>query len=286
MIIKDTSIPDIDSENAHDKKYISDLFSQPAGDLSTDAFKYTSSNRNVDLVIAGCSFTYGVGVDKHESWGALLGGKLELDYVNISNRGWSMIEIVEGVFSHIKRYGNPKYVAVLATQLTRGRDPIDGIEVCSDSSSNPGYREVCTIHLSLSKGPTNKTVAKYSKKPHRVEDTTFSDSYVYRSITAINTLINYCRAANIKMVWGTWDIKSSNLYRFVSTDRDLVHIDLGNYVELPVYIGLDDESYMERYCSAVSHGDLYDIGSDNGAHAGSHYHLHWSDAFYSRLVNI
>lgn len=267
-----------------DKEYISGIFSQRKDATEYHTHNYSNGQKNVDLVVAGCSFTRGVGVEYHETWGENLSSKLGLDYVNISERGWSMANIADGIFSHIRRHGNPKYIAILATELTRGLEPLDTREVRSRSWKGSDARGICTVttKTKLSKD----SVSKYSKQPHFIEDVTFTDAYVYRSILSLNSLIDYCRGAGVILVWGTWDRPSRNLYRLVLADEDLGHIDLGNYIDMPVYGEKTEEPEVVQYCSDDSHVALSNIGSDNGDHSGPHYHLHWAEAFYTKLREL
>ena len=89
------------------------------------------------------------------------------------------------------------------------------------------------------------------------------------------------------MVWGTWDGDSYSLYDLVLADRELDHIDLGNYVRLPIYpVGVNKNTSTLDSCVASTHAGLYDLGLDNGIHAGSHYHAHWAEEFYNKFLSI
>lgn len=281
---EDTCLSHLKKDRHPDREYISEIFSQRKDATLWHTHKYSNGEKHVDLVVAGCSFTHGVGVKYPETWGEVLSSKLNLDYVNISDRGWSMTNIADGIFSHIRKHGNPKYIAILATQLTRGVEPIDIREVQSRSWSGSTTRGVCSVTTATRL--TGDSVSRYSIRPHVIEDVTFSDAYVYRSIVALNSLIDYCRAADIVLVWGTWDRPSRGLYRFVLTDEGLDHIDLGNYVDMPVYGERTEDPEVMQYCSDTSHLELGNIGSDNGDHSGPHYHVHWADLFYLKIKSL
>lgn len=280
----------VDVSNPKTLEYISKVFSQTRGALSLPRFNYSSGiNGNVDLIVAGCSFTHADGVEHEDSWGAVLSRMLNTDYVNISGRGLSMVDIVSSIFDHIRRYGNPKTIAVLATQLTRGVEAVDWVNTRTNTLLT-GMPEVPDVYTISTGGRLNDRdiSTKYARKPYVVEEIVAADSMVHRSLLAINHLIIYCKVANINLVWGTWDESSQNLYRYVQSIRGLDHIDIGEYVELPSYrttvggpIHVDGE-----VCKNPDHFSMQDNGSDLGAHAGPHYHVHWADLFYDKLKSI
>lgn len=281
MSLNETCLPDLDLDNPSSGRYIEDLFAQHRGSLGLPSYKYSNDeSQKVDLIVSGCSFTYGVGVEYSDTWGSRLGSVLGAQYVNISNPGWSMQDIVERIFEQIRKNGNPKYIAVLTPSLTRGREPVDGSNVKLKNNTNSKGRSVFTVNLYADGYDSS---IKYSKRPHALEEVLSPDALIYRSITAINSLISYCKAADIRLVWGTWDIAASNLYKHIKSDPKLDHIDLGGYIDLPTY---SEHSPNAISCFFEHHMGMQNPGSDNGGHAGSHYHAHWADAFYDKLINV
>lgn len=285
-----TPLPGLDLDSPSIRKYISQLFSQiNAGDIEEqEHFKYSSIYKSVDLIVAGCSYTSAEGVDYGDSWGVLLGNKMAVDYVNISQKGWSMVDIVCNIFDQIRIYGNPKTIAVLATELTRGVEAVDWVNTSTTSTEN--YFGVPALHTIRARHKDNDRGihTKYAKRPYVVDEIVFSDSLVHRSLVALNSLIDYCRVANIVLVWGTWDYQSSNLYRFVKTNEDLNYIDLGNYIELPTYQpgAATPPDLGGDQCGEPVHADLLNFGNDGAIHAGPHHHVHWAQMFYDKIKDL
>lgn len=268
-------------------KYICEIFSQQRGS-TWPAYRYTNqTNTSPELIVAGCSFTYGNGVLIEETWGNRLSNLMGVDSVTIGLKGWSMVDIVDGIFSHIRSNGNPKFIAILATELIRGREALDGFNVRSKSFIDQQYPCIRTITMGASASLQDSV--KYSKRPHLIEDIMMRDSYIYRSLAHLNHLILYCKSTGIPLVWGTWDDASSSLFNFVRSNKDLDHIDLGNYVDIPTYpTGANKQNtpLLALSCTIDSHAGLYDLGLDEGVHAGSHYHAHWAEDFYNKFLAI
>ena len=271
-------------------RYIKELFMQSdARELSTPDYKYGNASAGpVDLIVAGCSYTYGSGLAYSESWGIQLANKLNTSYVNISCTGWSMSNIVHSIFNHIRSYGNPKYIAILATELNRGVEAVNWVDNYTNFA-NESYRDnklngVFTI--STNGRINNRDIEyKYARKPYSVDNITSADSLILRSILSLSSLIMYCKAAGISLVWGTWNEPASNFFNHIKNNKNLEFIDLTGYIDLPIYRPgwSNPVSTNGIVCDDPGHAGLLDYGDDDAAHSGSHYHRHWADMFYEAI---
>jgi hypothetical protein len=267
--------------------YTSMLFSQRIDREEWDGSnpKHSEAIEKSDLVIAGCSFTTTVGVEYEKLWGTQLAELLGVSYVNISRIGWSMGAIVSNLLLHLHtRKTKPKYIAVLATELFRFITPVNpaGTNSVHYAVSRPSI-----VNANLTHREDMTVPVKYSKRPHLVEDVVSLDAVFYQSLSAITQLIQYCKASDIKLVWGTWDSTSSEFYREIMQSPDgQLTVDLGNYIELPTYHSGDRRDNLPADChlnDRKRYGDAHHCGTDGGTHAGVHYHSHWAEDFYDSL---
>lgn len=251
-------------------------FSSTHLDLNAVVKHSNPKNSEPDLLVAGCSFTRGAGLDNyHDNWGAKLASLLETDYVNISQDGMSADLLAMYVTSYLYRAKNkPKYVAILVPDLLR---------FCSLEESDNSAADLIVKNIS-DRREYPYLPAKYSKAPHEIEQVITTEYAVHTALRSMSMLIQQCEMLDIQLVWGTWEILSNTLFKSVLALNSAVV--LGNYVNLPFYgragshhvPNLPDTCHLEN-----SHIDHFTMGNDDGAHAGVHYHIHWAEAFYDNL---
>lgn len=236
---------------------------------------------DAELIVAGCSFTAGIGVPEGESWGDRLAEMLNVEnYVNISRKGWNLSEIVSSVIEYIRvAEKKPKYVALLATELTR-------FAVAKRVKRN--QFELDAVSMS-NRSKFTHPPQKYAKHPYVLEDIVDPEVAIYQSLYALNMLINYCEASDIKLVWGTWDPFGSIFFDKVLERNSGSDVYLGNYVALPTYMvqwpldGVPSGCHSEE---AEQYGDAFNFGLDGGNHSGVHHHIHWAEEFHKRLAGV
>jgi len=79
------------------------------------------------ILCAGCSWTYGYGLDAHETYPALLQNKINKKTVNIASSGKDIQHSLWSIFKYIKNY-NADTVILQLTTLDRLTFPINGYE--------------------------------------------------------------------------------------------------------------------------------------------------------------
>lgn len=242
----------------------------------------------VDLIVAGCSFTKAEGVPYELSWGYRLSGLLGVDnYVNISGTGWSTHEYITRMLNFMHEHGNPKYIAVLNTELYRAAMMLN-VEDNSAGDYTPNSVGFSQLTLANRGGPSYKTV-KYSKRPHDLSEVISLDMAAQQSLNSINALIRHCKQNNIKLAWGTWDRSSAEFFEYLASSKELSINYSETYVPLPHYQDKHlNRTVLPETCHLdlkQSNPDIFLAGSDNGLHSGSHYHAHWAEDLYSRLTS-
>lgn len=186
--------------------------------LNNYGYRGPDFKKDIDLVTAGCSVTYGIGVPEEGTWSSILAKKLKLSYVNLSKPGASIEWIVNSLFSYFSEFGNPKNVFVLFPGLLRK-------EIVLNSKYNMSkYVDMEDfIHQGMSddlakgvvsysfQSPNLKDRSLILKRPFPIEQTIPPESAIYRSFRSIRMLETYCNSSNINLVWGTWSDDLANL---------------------------------------------------------------------------
>ena len=240
--------------------------------------KYSNPNNpEPDLLVAGCSFTRGAGLDDYQtSWGVQLSKMLGTDFINISQDGMSTDLIAIYITSYLYRAKNkPKYIALLLPDITR---------FCSLEETHSPF-DLVPRNITDRKGLGCPPV-KYSKAPHEIEQVISLEYAMHITLRSFSFLVQQCELLEIPLVWGTWDVLSGEFYKMILENHS--PIVLGNYIDLPYYfdIGGKHQETLPSICHLEQKEmfkDNFTLGNDKAAHAGVHYHIHWAEAFYASL---
>lgn len=168
---------------------------------------------DADIVIMGCSFSYGVGVPEHMSWGVQVANHFNLPYHNLSSTGRSTPFLIDHLFSYFKNYGHPKILICLFPEPTRMQVYSSPLHVISKNHLNKkshlhkeNLDDAKSITFNATMHISHNLDEKYSKLPHKAEDVIPVETAVAFSMQHIKFLEMYCKAAGIKLIWSTWDI--------------------------------------------------------------------------------
>lgn len=248
---------------------------------------------DADLLVAGCSHSYGVGIDSEYRWGDVLAQRLGLSADNISIPGYSIIDLVETIFTYINTYGAPKHIACLFPDLYRApyimvegttRSQKEGHRLPMVSNQDQSIWLETTHHIDASP-------PSISKKPHVVEEIIPPEHYLYENIKAIKSLETLCDAANINLTWGTWDMDFSLVLKYLGhygyTFKSYVDVEAMKWKR---DIAIGDVYTPSNNSCHVSDYEWFNHGSDNEygidhAHFGAHRHLHYAEKFLDKIKN-
>lgn len=288
--------------------------------LNSSGYRSPEFIKNVDLLVGGCSFTYGMGVPENGVWGSVIADRLGMTYNNISQNAASIPWIVQQLFGYFNQYGNPKTLICLFPTLTRTLFPSNPDILISDY----GYIEESTVSLSGDKSIYNTELSnlaiaserpKYSKRPHNLEDVVSLDFIVQIAMSNIRMLEQYCKSSGIQFLWGSWsesfcsmmekpggllelyefdnyvsmeyelwkdkpDQMASDVF-YVSPESRKICNDTHNKTNCDCHISCHQE-YLDKYPKSFYRGT--DI-LDKHPHFGVHRHIHFAEAFMKRLSN-
>jgi hypothetical protein len=257
--------------------------------LNSSGYRSPEFENNVDLLVAGCSFTYGMGVPENLSWGPTLARLMGVKYNNLSLSGVSIPWIVGQLFAYFNQYGNPKTLVCLFPNLTRTL-------FCSDPEiliSSGGIVEKSTAdheskkslyNVDLTKIIAKRLRPKYSKLPHNLEDVANPDSAVQISMQNIRMLEQYCRSSGIDFYWGSWHHPLCQMIEDQGLSEDY---NFSNYV--PTEHKLWDHSPKPDCHQELmdSCGPAFHIGTDDllgKPHFGVHRHVHIAESFMKEIA--
>jgi hypothetical protein len=252
--------------------------------VNSNGFRGNEIVGNEDLVIAGCSFTFGLGVPEDKIWAVELAKNLNLTYTNLSYPGASIMFIVQLIFKYFKKYGNPKYIICLFPDPYRMCLPY--IENKLESLDNPINEKISHLHL---KGFTNNRIPTYSKLPHMAEHVIPQDVAKWLSIQYIHMLEQYCKSNNIKLIWSSWEntfldeLLKSNVF------NGLIDIESNKWIR-----NTNDhyDMYEKKDCHLElknKYPEIFDRGLDlewgiQHSHWGTHKHIHISEIFQKEFI--
>jgi hypothetical protein len=185
-----------------------------------------------DVVFAGCSFTWGIGVVVDGIWGNILSKSLNTKSYNL---GWSAKStqfIVRNTIAFCKEYGNPKVIFCLFPDFTRIQMKSEATFMRGKLISEGRVGRIEYDILLKGRSPVKDT--KYSKAPHLAEDMIPSEFLFSINLDYIHMLELYCELNNIKLFWGTWDRWQEKYLK-----ENIDSMDFKNYV----YLEQDKWSY-------------------------------------------
>lgn len=258
--------------------------------INSSGYRGPEFESNIDLLVAGCSFTYGMGVPEDATWGANLAKLMNMSYNNLSMNGASVQWIVGQLFAYFGQYGNPKVLVCLFPNFTRSL-------FCSDSeilTDHEGHVEDSTkdidskkslFNVDLSVIPAKNLRPKYSKAPHRLEDVSNVDTAVQISMQNIRMLEQYCRSNGIVFYWGSWNQPTCSIIEYQGLAEEY---NFSHYVptEYTLWDG-DDIPNCHQELSDI-YGPAFYAGTDDllgMPHFGVHRHIHFAECFMKAITN-
>lgn len=281
-----------------------------------------------EVLVSGCSFTNGNALDeKYYAWPYQLEKKLNIKIANLARSGASISGSISRIFDYIKIFGNPKVILCLFPDPFRGYLPNNKNSFISDfpSDKNKNNDEFflddigfVNINCSVDK----YTMPNYSALPHQVQDVLPIEISVFLSIQQIKFLEAYCNAADIKLVYGSWEYDTHNLIQILKNisnnqyfDSYVSVADFGLYTwhndievakrttqftifkdsvwsgskdEIDLRIKMIKEFRDDESCHKyLRDTDLntFHIANDN-RHWGSHSQAHLADYFYEKIKDL
>lgn len=247
---------------------------------------------NVDLLVAGCSQTFGVGVDQQHIWPEVLAEMTQLTHANLAVPGNSVQQIVQSIYAYIRDYGKPNVgVLIVLPGLYRVPMPLRADSTVGKSIVAPDMEVyIQQINLAYAEEGARKTkvIPNYSKKPHNLYELLPYEVAFYHSMMALNSLIQYCKALNVELYISTWEPWTQELFNYIklTSTTQRINLDLSSFFEFENLanfpatlrgVGCHQE---EEYSYE---GNNWELSRDGTGHMGVHQHLHFAESFLQEL---
>lgn len=261
--------------------------------LNSLGYRSPEFDGSADILYAGCSNTFGMGVPEDAIWGSVLAKKLGSSYVNLSKQGASTEWIVKNIFSYINTYGHPKEIYCLFPDLFRVLLPTDK-RILTSQAAGPfkdGDNPNTIIEAQLYGGGVSGLIPEYSRLPHDVRDVLPVNFSIYLYAQSILMLSTYCKSHGIKFIWSTWNIPTSDM--FVELKQKFPE-EYSGFIELDSKKWDNSRSFKNKWDTFEDpdcHLDLEktyglnfyrgtdDVHGVDHVHTGAHKHAHWAESF-------
>ena len=162
---------------------------------------------NINILYAGCSYTYGDGLPEELVWSGMLTSKLKSFYANdnietfsVASSGIAIDSIISNIYKFIHLYGKPNYLFMLLPDLGRKTYFVKK------------HKKYLPIHMALDVFNVKDETAKHVKT-YTVEDSMFYN------FSLIHQLEIFCKMVDIKLVWSFWAQEDKKEYITQSFDN-------------------------------------------------------------------
>jgi hypothetical protein len=248
-----------------------------------------------DILILGCSQTYGTGLPLEFTWGDIFSNRLNKKYALLAEQGDSIQAQVYKAFKYFEEFKNPSIIV--------GTFPMYRIEFPyipgKLGKHNPSKTELTAKDFRITKSFGQKgEPMPIAKMPYDLEEIMPREFYVFYSFMLIQMLEQYCKSNNIIFIWNCYEDQS-----FINYLKENIPNILNNYVQIdsnevfpffdeeydyfPVYDNTcsDECFYFPKYNKNYEYNDIYYRAADaimgkRHGHWGIHSNKHIAELFY------
>lgn len=270
-------------------QHSSNILVDPKTKYKTNALGFRTSEFNSatpNFVFAGCSHTWGWGVDESLIWGNKIAQLKKIESKNLAISNAAITTIIDNLMAYFDKFGKPKILFCLFPSLARmniwtNRDVLVG------RHGFDAVRDTAVPKININ------SLQKYSQRPHKLENIATEEFPTLISLKYILNFEQYCKSNNIVLRYAFWDpddeqtmstLSDSNSYTsYVKSDSQLWTRDgideifnNGETCHLPT---TDLEKYHWK------HGT--DIELSSLPHISAHRHIHYYELFvkeYDRII--
>jgi hypothetical protein len=277
-------------------------------------------NYESEILGAGCSFTFGMGVPEEGIWTQILGKKINKDIINLSSPGWSTKKICDQIIIFCAKYKMPKTIFALFPGFFRGMmvEDIDFYSTTKNMNPKeqhkiPGSNIPLLMQQSFdpmiySDKRNNFIAFEHIKKSDyfepKHENITYMENVlsphqlILDAVDSIYLLEYFCKSHNIDLQWSTWHkpttllmknllkIPNFKLKKYIefSDDNDNYLLEnINNFPHKSCSIG-HSSSLIKHPCWNKGSDHIIDINDNKlpgwPGHPGIHYQIHLAEFFY------
>lgn len=265
--------------------------------LNSLGYRSGEFDGSADILYAGCSNTFGMGVPEEAIWGSVVAKSLGSSYANISKQGASTQWIVKNVFSYISTHGNPKAIYCLFPDIYRLLLATDKRVMSSGGGGplDPKSNANSVIDAQIYGGGVYELVPEYSRLPHDAQDVVPINFSIFLYVQSVLSLALYCKSNNIQFIWSTWNATTSDMFvdlknrypaeydGFVELDSKQWNTSRGPNQLWDIFESKDCHSDLEALYGLNFHRGMDDVHGVEHAHTGIHRHAHWAETFLREI---
>jgi hypothetical protein len=313
----------------YNETLVSDIVDNEIDVFLDDFSEYFKINESKDLLISGCSLTASTGIAPQHTWPALLFDDLKIEYNNIAHSGDSVYGQIMKIYAYIKKFGKPKYIIAIFPNFERMQiinNPYtfrshryDSLYDANIKSGINKWHLVNKFTMNVDRYQNKKNIMKF---PIDAEKVMNQETAIMYSFNAIDALSVYCKEADIKFIWSTWDpfsdaiikqnFKNGKFKEFVTINPDMWMFNdktykdtyykqslLNKFKDSKTPGNLSEHEVVDWYYDNIprrecDHGeyesyDYYETGTDKnngilGSHFGMHRHIHYAKIIYETFI--
>ena len=249
-----------------------------------------------DILMAGCSFTWGAGLHEKHIWPTYIKKMTGQKTANIGVSGGSIHGSVARIFAYIRKFGKPKTIICLFPDafrlylpLVKGRFTNSRVEEREFTSYENIPQGMLIDTGWVNYNPETRTYPQptYSKIPHHTNEVLPAEVAFYLSMQQIHFLEQYCFEANIKLVWATWHYDTYLFFKKIKSIADPTYF--RNFIDISEcgkytkgLLGKDPDDFGCHKELQEEDKKTFLIAADTH-HWGSHSQIHIAEMFYEQI---
>lgn len=243
------------------------------------------SGSPAEVVVAGCSQTWGTGLPDSLIWPNLLKEKLNAKSLNnLGQPGKSLRGVVEIIFAYFKEVGHPKNLFILLPPLHRFR-----------TARTPNFMHSNQVHshndILVDANVYRNNNSKFFKIPLNLQEVLTEEIAYDQSLSYLRILEQYCKNFDINLKYTVWYPDDKDLFDDISNKNgyyeNYVSIDCAWFNER--FFEGEHPSCHEDMANDVRYRMFWKIANDylfhENAHIGAHASIHIAEKFYEEVFN-
>lgn len=269
---------------------VNQIFFQPQDvvvpvEYITNKYKYRSNDftGKEEILVLGCSHTFGHGMLNEFTWPYILSKKLNMDFARLALSGDSLQGQVLKAFEYFEKFGNPKII-VGTFPIYRMEMPYIKDQFELKNKQNRIGKKIQQIQIPAGQHP------KLIKSPYDPELVIKREVAIFYNFMFIKMLEQYCESNNIKLIWNIWEDDKYKIYNYINNNEKIKHI-LKNYLigNLEPYNTFSQSPNISVDChQEFKDHPLFNYASDLDSHGNSHWgvhkHIHIAEEFYKKIM--
>jgi hypothetical protein len=258
-----------------------DIVEKISYDINSHGYRSTEFNKNNEILVLGCSHTYGCGMHNEFTWPEIFSNSINKKYSRLAAPGDSIGAQVYKAFKYFEEIGNPKIVVATFPLYRLEFISIPERFLASARSGNTELDKT-TVNIAYF---YEENLLNFSKLPHDPEYVIPREFVIFYNFMFIKMLEQYCESHDIKFIWSIYDSKENE------EQLRLMPETLRNYLKTSDFMRDCSVTTQKEYCEKFLQHKLYNWAADYDkkkhlGHWGIHVHQHVAKLFTDKYMEI